>query len=148
MALERASSFIPPASLSALELLLCDRPDIDTMLGVGRREFGVGIGFRNEAREEAVDRGGSGGTFGVTSSGSTKEIREMEGRGLVARPRMLPARDGLDGARMDGDRSSPGDRSELRGSSLSIRSAGQSIWGFGQTGTGLRSSSRTPDDRD
>ena len=76
MALERASSFIPPASLSALELLLCDRPDIDTMLGVGRKEFGVGIGFRNEAREEVVDRGGSGGTFGFTSSGSTKETRE------------------------------------------------------------------------
>lgn len=76
MALERASSFIPPASLSALELLLCERPDIDTMLGVGRNEFVVGIGFRNEACEEAVDRGGSGGTFGTTWSGSTTEIRE------------------------------------------------------------------------
>jgi hypothetical protein len=75
MALERASSFIPPASLSALELL-CERPEIDIMLGVGRNEFGVGIGFRNDAREEAVDRGGSGGVFGTTSSGSTREIRE------------------------------------------------------------------------
>lgn len=78
MALERASSFIPPASLSALELLLCDRPDIDidAMLGVGRKEFVVGIGFRNEACEEAVDRGGSGGTLGTPWSGSTTEIRE------------------------------------------------------------------------
>lgn len=68
MALESASSLMPPNSSAVLELLLCDCPDIETILGVvARRGCPVGIGFLGGAAGGPVDRGGS---FGFVSGGS------------------------------------------------------------------------------
>lgn len=95
IALERASSVMLPESSTVLELLLCDCPDIDAMLGVEARNPGpMGAGLLKGPCEGSAERGGS---FGFSSPDGAEDNRELtEGLGLGAWSRMLPALDRCD----------------------------------------------------
>lgn len=92
MALESASSSIPPTSSMALELPFWDRLDIEATLGVDeRKRLPVGSGFLKESKEgleRPVERGGS---FGFSSSDAADDIGELvDKRGLGAWDRPMP----------------------------------------------------------
>lgn len=81
MALDRASSVMPPDSCIALELLLCDATDIDPILGVFARTKDpppAPTGFflidpATDTMEDAEERpvGVRGGSVGLKSSVGT-----------------------------------------------------------------------------
>lgn len=80
-----------PESSIVLELLFCDCPDIDAMLGVEA----MGAGLLKGPCEGPAERGGR---FGFSSPDGAEDNRELaEGLGLGAWSRMLPALGRCDG---------------------------------------------------